>query len=74
MKRRVVITGLGAVTSLSCRVDDLFERLCNGESGIRTIQRFDTARFRTHFGGDVLQVLFADIAQLGRQRKFLARV
>jgi 3-oxoacyl-[acyl-carrier-protein] synthase II len=53
MKRRVVITGLGAVTSLSCQVDDLFRRLCNGESGIRRIERFDPSRFRTHFGGEI---------------------
>ena len=27
MKRRVVVTGLGAVTSLSCKVEDLWKRL-----------------------------------------------
>jgi 3-oxoacyl-[acyl-carrier-protein] synthase II len=53
MKRRVVITGLGVVTSLSCKVDDLFDRLCNGESGIRGIERFDASRFRSHFGGEI---------------------
>jgi len=53
MKRRVVVTGLGAVTSLSCRVEDLFARLCNGESGVHLIQRFDTARFRSKFGGEI---------------------
>ena len=30
MKRRVVVTGLGAVTSLSCRVDDLWQRILPG--------------------------------------------
>ena len=53
MKRRVVITGLGAVTSLSCKVEDLWTRLCNGESGVRTITRFDTSRFRVKIGGEV---------------------
>lgn len=53
MKRRVVVTGLGAVTSLSCKVADLWTRVCNGESGIRTIERFDTSRFRTRFGGEI---------------------
>ena len=54
MKRRVVITGLGAVTSLSCKVEDLWTRLCNGESGVRRIESFDTARFRVKFGGEIL--------------------
>ena len=54
MKRRVVVTGLGVVTSLSCSVDDLWKRVCNGESGIHFIQRFDAAAFRTRFGGEVV--------------------
>ena len=53
MKRRVVITGLGAVTSLSCKVEDLWTRLCNAESGVRAISRFDTSRFRVKIGGEV---------------------
>lgn len=53
MKRRVVITGLGAVTSLSCQVDDLWTRICNGESGVRLIKRFDMSLYRTRFGGEI---------------------
>jgi 3-oxoacyl-[acyl-carrier-protein] synthase II len=53
MKRRVVITGLGVVTSLSCQVDDLFRRLVAGESGIHKIKIFDTERFKVKIGGDV---------------------
>lgn len=53
MKRRVVVTGLGAVTSLSCRVEDLWQKLLSGESGIHTIQLFDTTDHKVHFGGDV---------------------
>lgn len=53
MKRRVVITGLGAVTGLSCQVEDLWKRLCAGESGVRSIQRFDASQLRSQFGGEV---------------------
>jgi 3-oxoacyl-[acyl-carrier-protein] synthase II len=53
MKRRVVISGMGVVTSLSRRVDDLFDRLCRGESGIRGLQRIDVARLPVKFGGEV---------------------
>jgi 3-oxoacyl-[acyl-carrier-protein] synthase II len=53
MKRRVVVTGLGAVTSLSCKVEDLWQRLCNGQSGVHEIRSFDTARFKVRFGGEI---------------------
>ena len=53
MKRRVVVTGLGAVTSLACEVPTLWTRICNGESGIRPIERFDTSQFRARFGGEI---------------------
>ena len=53
MKRRVVVTGLGAVTSLSCQVEDLWKRVLQGESGIHTLTVFDTTRFKVKFGGDV---------------------
>jgi 3-oxoacyl-[acyl-carrier-protein] synthase II len=53
MKRRTVITGLGAVTSLSCQVDELFQRCCRGESGIHWIRLIDTNDFKVKFGGDI---------------------
>ena len=53
MKRRVVVTGLGVVTSLSCLVDDLWNRLLAGESGIHDLRLFDTSDHRVKFGGDV---------------------
>ncbi len=53
MKRRVVVTGLGVVTSLSCQVEDLWKRLLNGESGIHDIRLFDTTHHRVRFGGEV---------------------
>jgi 3-oxoacyl-[acyl-carrier-protein] synthase II len=53
MKRRVVVTGLGVVTSLSLKVDDLFDRLCRGESGVHALRQFDTTEYKVKFGGDV---------------------
>lgn len=53
MKRRVAVTGMGAVTALSRQVDDLWTRLCRGESGVHTIERFDTSRYRVKFGGEI---------------------
>jgi 3-oxoacyl-[acyl-carrier-protein] synthase II len=53
MKRRVVVTGLGIVTSLSCQVDELWQKLLAGESGIHPLRILDTSLFKVKFGGDV---------------------
>ena len=53
MKRRVVITGLGVVTSLSCQVNDLWNRVLAGESGIHELRLFDTKDHKVKFAGDI---------------------
>jgi 3-oxoacyl-[acyl-carrier-protein] synthase II len=53
MKRRVVVTGLGVVTSLSCQVEDLWRRILAGESGIHHIRLFDISDFKIKIGGDI---------------------
>lgn len=53
MKRRVVVTGLGAVTALGRQVAGIWTRVLNGESGIAPLRSFDTAAFRVRFGGEV---------------------
>lgn len=53
MKRRVVVTGLGVVTALGCEVEELWTRVCNGESGIRPITLFDASKHRCKIAGEV---------------------
>jgi len=53
MNRRVVVTGLGVVTSLSDKVEDLWDRVLRGESGIHELKLFDTEKHKVRFAGDV---------------------
>jgi 3-oxoacyl-[acyl-carrier-protein] synthase II len=50
-KRRVVITGLGAVTPLANTVEETWNGIINGKSGISSIDSFDISSFATTFGG-----------------------
>jgi 3-oxoacyl-[acyl-carrier-protein] synthase II len=52
MPRRVVITGMGVVTSLGETVDEYWEALCAGRSGIGPIKRWDPGRYPSRFGGE----------------------
>lgn len=51
--RRVVVTGLGALTPIGNTVDAYWEGLKNGVSGSAPIQRFDAEKFRTRFACEV---------------------
>lgn len=51
--RRVVVTGIGAVSPLGNTWQDTWSRALAGESGIANITRFDAANFDTKFAGEV---------------------
>ena len=53
MKRRVVVTGLGVVTSLGRAVETFWDRILRGESGVGPITLFDVSGFRVQFAGEV---------------------
>lgn len=57
-KRRVVITGLGVVTPLGYELEDFWTRLNAGQSGIRSITRFDVSSYPVRFGGEITPELF----------------
>lgn len=50
-KRRVVVTGLGAITPAGNNVDDTWKALKEGVSGISNIDHFDASAYSTRFGG-----------------------
>jgi 3-oxoacyl-[acyl-carrier-protein] synthase II len=53
LRRRVVITGLGAVTPLGNTVAETWEAVCSGRSGIGPITKFDSSAFATKIAGEI---------------------
>ena len=53
-RRRVVITGLGVITSLGETADELWENVCAGKSGITAIRRWDTSKYPVKIGGECI--------------------
>jgi 3-oxoacyl-[acyl-carrier-protein] synthase II len=53
MKKRVVVTGLGVVSSLGIGKDIFWQNLIAGKSGIKKITLFDTSDFNRHYAGEV---------------------
>ena len=51
--KRVVITGLGALTPLGNNVNDYWKGLVNGVSGAAPITQFDASKFKTQFACEV---------------------
>jgi 3-oxoacyl-[acyl-carrier-protein] synthase II len=59
-KRRVVVTGVGAVTPLGNNVDDTWQNLKEGKSGIGSLDHFDVSSYGTRFGGSIRNLEIAD--------------
>jgi len=53
MERRVVVTGLGIVSSIGIGWQDFWSNLIQGKSGISRITSFDTSSYDRHYGGEI---------------------
>jgi 3-oxoacyl-[acyl-carrier-protein] synthase II len=53
VRRRVVVTGLGAVTPLAIGIEESWRRLCLGESGVARITRFDPSPFNVQIAAEL---------------------
>ena len=51
--KRVVVTGLGAITPLGNTIDEFWDGLVKDKSGAGPITYFDTSLFKTHFACEV---------------------
>jgi 3-oxoacyl-[acyl-carrier-protein] synthase II len=54
MNRRVVITGLGVISSIGAGWEEFWNNLLRGKSGISPVSSFDTTNHFTHNGGEVV--------------------
>jgi len=51
--RRVVVTGLGVVSSVGIGKDEFWSSIIHGKSGISKVDSFDTNEFRCHYAGEI---------------------
>jgi len=73
LKRRVVITGLGALTPIGSSVSTFWDSLVKGKSGIAHISGFDTSDFRVRIAGELKDfdpATFMDRKELRRTDRF----
>jgi len=76
MTRRVVVTGIGLVTSIGSTIDSFWTALLAGRSGIRKVTSFDTKDYSVHIGAEVPDFSFegvttsVDLSTLGRASQF----
>ena len=68
--KRVVITGLGAVTPIGNNVSEYWHSLINGVSGAAEITKFDTSNFKTKFACEVKNFNPENIFEKNEIRKY----
>lgn len=69
MKRRVVITGLGTITSLGFGVNDFWESIKNGKCGINSIERIDVSDLPTKVGAEIKNFVPTDFIDKKEARR-----
>ena len=67
--KRVVVTGLGALTPIGNNIGDFWQGLVNGESGAAPITYFDTSKFKTKFACELKHFDISDFLDRKEQRR-----
>ena len=70
-RRRVVITGLGLVTSLGESADEVWDKVCAGQSGIGPVKRWDISSYPVRIGGECFNF---DLAKYGVEHREAKRI
>src|SRR5512145_2316286 len=68
-QRRVVITGIGAITPIGLGVEGLWDGLRRAKSAVRCITRFDPSMFKSRIAGEVGDFYPADHIEERRVRR-----
>ena len=68
-QKRVVVTGMGALTPLGNTVKEFWTNLIDGKSGAAPIAKFDTTKFKTKFACEVKNYNPLDHFEKGEIRK-----
>ena len=68
-KRRVVVTGMGVVSPLGCTLENFWERLIAGQSGVRRIQQIDPSEYASQIAGEVVDFNVDEFIPKKEQRR-----
>jgi 3-oxoacyl-[acyl-carrier-protein] synthase II len=69
VKRRVVITGMGAITPLAVGAEESWKKLCAGESGIKNVTQFDASPLKCQVAGEVRDFVAEDFLKAKKIRR-----
>lgn len=72
MKRRVVVTGLGAVTPIGNNVEDFWKSIRAGKAGIGQLTKFDTSEYKVKLAAEVKDFKAADYMDAKAARRMEA--
>lgn len=67
--KRVVVTGMGAVTPIGNNLDEFWEGLMTGKNGVKTITSFDVSEFSTKFAAQVHDFDFSPYVDKKEERR-----
>jgi 3-oxoacyl-[acyl-carrier-protein] synthase II len=67
--KRVVVTGLGAITPIGNTVSEYWEGLINGKSGAAPIKQYDASKFKTQFACEIKNFIVEDHIDRKEARK-----
>ena len=68
--KRVVVTGMGAITPLGNTIDDFWGNIVAGKSGVGLITKFDTSNFKTKFAAEVKEFIASSYFEKNEARKY----
>lgn len=73
MRRRVVVTGIGAITPLGTTIQESWKHLIDGKSGIQTINHFDCSNLPVKIGAKVPDTFNPDLYMTPKEQKRVDR-